>query len=418
MSTNLQEAFENWTTAQAEVRAAIESTPRFRERPEDHAQAYHALIEAQAMAYNWVMAPRMDIPKAITTTGEHSYYFSIGTNCPDFRYYEYVLDGSQTYRLYGRIGDLKLLLVQVHSHMLGDPRAKQIANQDVQDYELGPNGEFEIILSADRHDGNWIPLDPDSEFNFLQSRRILGIITDDPGILEIERIGDNPLDALQDPNYVAIRINYAANFLRFLINHWAIGLHDTYLRGAGATNRFWVVAGDELADVLGSPTALYGLGIYDLQPDESLLVQWDKPPSSDYWSFQLGDLWSQSLDFMNYQTDFNMVSAELDAEGKLWAAVAFDDPGIPNWLDPRGRRGGTIVMRDYRDNNIGDGPTLEVIKTAHLRDRLPASIRKVSAEERAEALSQRRHRFRVAYQEDAVGRDDSTSAAALAGTAR
>ena len=33
------------------------------------------------------------------------------------------------------------------------------ANALLDEFELGPDGEFEIVLSAEPHEGNWLPLD-------------------------------------------------------------------------------------------------------------------------------------------------------------------------------------------------------------------------------------------------------------------
>ena len=58
-----------------------------------------------------------------------------------------------TYRLWGNRGSARYLGMQVMSGMASS------FNALVDEFELGPDGDFEIILSADPHEGNWIPLD-------------------------------------------------------------------------------------------------------------------------------------------------------------------------------------------------------------------------------------------------------------------
>jgi hypothetical protein len=161
-------------------------------------------------------------------------------------------------------------------------------------------------------------------------------------------------------------------------------------------NRLWIVKGKDIDELLGSSSSVYGLGVYKIEPDEALLIEW-QPPNSAYWSFQTGDVWSRSLDFEHYQTDLNMKSAVIDDDGKVRVVLAIDDPGVPNWLDPRGRLEGQFIMRDYRDPNPIVEPVVSVIKCSELRDRLPANTPTVTPEQRQVALAQRRGKYRQAF---------------------
>ena len=158
-----------------------------------------------------------------------------------------------------------------------------------------------------------------------------------------------------------------------------------------------LIPGEKLAsDVLGSPSTTYGLSIYELDPDEAVLVEWE-PPDSAYWSFQLGDVWSNALDFANYRTHVGMRTAVIDDDGRLRVVVSHSDPGVPNWLDTRGRREGTVVMRNYRARGESAGPTMEVVPLGEVRERLPAGTPTVTPEERAEFLRRQREEYLAAF---------------------
>jgi hypothetical protein len=400
MAAAIQDAFARFHGATDEMRTALESTARFEDRPDHRAQAYVCLAEAQAMAYNQVIAPRLDNAQVYAEHGWHSSFYTLGTNCQDFRYANFYLDGRKTYRLTGTTGDLALVLVQVHSYHLGHPDSAEIGNYEFDDFAIGPDGEFEIIVSATEHEGNWVRLDGDSDYNFLQSRRILRDIADDPGSMQIERFDDEPIDAPQDPLAMARRFEHATYFLEFLIRDYAIGLYDMYIDGAGGKNKLWIVGGKNISDILGSPSTTYGLGIYDIAPDEAIVVEWEPPAQSAYWSWQVADVWSRSLDFFSFQTDLNMTSTAIDADGKARFVVADQDPGVPNWLDCRGRLEGSLVMRDYKDPDGAPAPELHFVKTAEIRSHLPADTPTVTAEDRARALAHRRAKYRDAFRTD------------------
>jgi Protein of unknown function (DUF1214) len=393
MTDVLERALENFEQAGREARAMIEATPRFAESDEHRAQAYASLLEAKAMAYNLAVAPPGDAPRVHSQTSWHATWFSLGQSCGDFRYGAVVLDGRATYRLRGRLGELKLLLVQVQSHILGHPDVREIGNYDLHEF-ADADGTFDLQVGGDGAD---IALQADSEDNFVFIRRILADITDDSGLIDIERVAgpEPPTDA--DPAAMAARIDAAADLQRFIIRTWCVGLYDMYLKAAGASNAMGLIAGQELADgALGSPSTTYGLGVFDVAPDEALIVVWD-PPDSAFWSFQLGDVWSNALDFVNHQTELNLRTTAVDSDGRVRLVIAHRDPGVPNWLDTCGRREGEFVMRNYRATGPATRPQTSKVPLAEVRDRLPASTPSVSAGERDNALAARRQRYRIAF---------------------
>ena len=223
----LAEAFDNFEAAGRETREMIEATDRFRDHPEHRAQAYVSLAEARAMAYTFAIAPRLEDPTLRTRGGWHYTLFSLGQNCQDMRYGITLLDGRSSYRLSGRLGELKLALFQVQSHLMGHPDAEEIGNFDLHEYAEA-DGSFDLVVSADERPGNWIRLNRDS-INFVIVRRILASIRDDAGEMRLERI-DGPDPAPEtDPDAIAERLNLAADLLRFFVREWCVALCDTYI---------------------------------------------------------------------------------------------------------------------------------------------------------------------------------------------
>jgi hypothetical protein len=110
-------------------------------------------------------------------------------------------------------------------------------------------------------------------------------------------------------------------------------------------------------------------------------------------------VWSNALDFINHQTTLNSDQAVVDADGKVRAVLSATDPGVPNWLDTRGRREGVVVLRNYKERSASVSPTARLVDLAALRDELPAGTPTVSPEDRAKALLARRSAYHDAYGE-------------------
>lgn len=407
MTDALSAAYDDFEAAGREAREIIEGTARFGSFPEHRVQAYVTLAEARAMAYSFAIAPRTDVPRLHAQTSWNATTSSLGQNCQDMRYAIVLLDGSRTYRLRGHLGRQRLALWQVHSHMMGHPDSQEIGNYDLTEI-AGADGTVDILISGRQPAGDatrpWIKLDPSSPLNFVLVRRILNRITDDYGDLRLEEVdsGDTQAGARIeeiDADQVAHRVSSAAHLLRFLIRTWAVGLYEFYLKTAGGKNRFSYIPGQQIAtDLAGSSSTTYGFCVYELRPDEALIVEWDTVESA-YWSWQLGDVWSNALDFVNFQTTLNMDQAVVDDEGKVRAVLSATDPGVPNWLDTRGRREGVVVLRNYKEQSTSVAPTARLVKLAELRDALPAGTPTVSPDDRMKALLTRRSAYHDAYGE-------------------
>lgn len=384
----LKAAWDKFYLSMEKARLAIEATPRF-DKPEHRAQAYYALLEAQAMAYNWVVAPRLNHPRIFTHTSWWTYVYTVAGNCPDIIYSILPVDGRYTYRVKGRHGDVRLLLMQVLNKPMGVEGGRCTGNFEFCKADTGQD-EIEIILSPDKHDGNWVQLDPTSDMNVIVMRRFLLDWEEDPGHLDVEMIGElEGYDEL-DENAIAHRIDMAADFNLAVIERWGIGFYDFTMQMA--KNRFnaWVnVPGEVMANIAGSASCNYAFLPFDIKPDEAIIIEMDPPLDSVYWSYQIVDVWDKSLDFMHNQTDFNMGSAAVDSDGKMRAVLSFDDPGVANWLDPMKRTQGIVALRNYRSKTFTT-PTAKVVKAADVARHLPADTKRVSEEERRRSVGRRR----------------------------
>jgi hypothetical protein len=130
------------------------------------------------------------------------------------------------------------------------------------------------------------------------------------------------------------------------------------------------------------------IGSWRLGPDEALLIEVE-PPEGLYWSFSLGNVWWETIDYGNRQSSLNGHQAVVDDDGKVRVVVAHQDPGAANWLDTAGHSGGAIILRCVR-TDTAPVPTVEVVAFDRLAERLPDSTRWISADERAGVIQMRR----------------------------
>lgn len=398
----LQAAWTHYHATLDELRRQTEATPRFQQTPQHRAKAYHTLMELQAMAYNFVIAPRLLHPRVFLNSGWQTDMYTLGQNGQDFLYGVVFVDGQQDYVMRGRMGDISMFLLQTHNGVFGEPGVNITGNYDWADFEIGADGRFEVTLSATEKPGNWIKLNPESGYQFMLIRRALAKWDGDGGELTLDRLtplADDHYDADEfDEHAMAQRIRRAADFVRYLVSCFNIGLYEMYFNNAGKEkNRLSLLPGTTTSQV-GSPTSNYAMAVFELAEDEALLVELDRAPDGVYWSFQLGDVWSRSLNFTSRQSSLNNLEVTVDDDGAVRLVVSHRDPGVNNWLDTCGRVEGTLVFRNYRAHGA-PVPASRKLKLSELDAALPAGTRRVSAAQRQEALAKRLRAQRKLYGE-------------------
>lgn len=151
----------------------------------------------------------------------------------------------------------------------------------------------------------------------------------------------------------------------------------------------------------GQSTNIYAGGVFELEPDEALIVTARVNAQPDYMGFSMSNLWGESLDFANHQSSLNGLQAEQDADGAWRYVVAHADPGVPNWLDTTGHREGYLSPRWAFSTPPPkeEWPTIRAEKVPfdQIRDFLPAETRTVSREERERQIDIRRDHVQRRY---------------------
>jgi hypothetical protein len=153
----------------------------------------------------------------------------------------------------------------------------------------------------------------------------------------------------------------------------------------------------------GMSTNLYAGGVFELEPDEALIVESEIRLEPQYIGFQLGNLWGESIEYAHATGSLNGHQSEVDPDGVIRLVIAHRDPGVPNWLDTTGHREGFMSPRwAYSETPSPEQwPSIRAKKVRFdaIREQLPAGTRQLTPEERREQIRIRQEhvqrRFRV-----------------------
>jgi hypothetical protein len=343
--------------------------------PHDMSSGFRHLLVLLGVGIDELLRRGLDQVPAVKPSAMDAAY-KWGMECPDCIYVGSALRGGSTYRLWGNRGSARYVGLQVMAGM------GSTANALMDEFELGPDGEFEIILSAEPHEGNWLPLDEGAtmlvvrHFFYDWEHEVpvtmsIETLSGPPDLLEpTPEEPEEPKAAMARQvialgDFVEENLNFFLGFSNPEVPNTFLPPLDGTAMGAAAENR----------PVIGS---------WKLDPDEALLIEVD-PPEGLYWSYSLGNIWWETIDYGNHQSSLNGFQATVDDDGKVRVVVAHHDPGVANWLDTAGHSEGPIILRCVR-TETAPVPTTRVVRFDQLAEELPAHTKRLSPSERAAAI--------------------------------
>jgi hypothetical protein len=310
---------------------------------------------------------------------------------PDDSYYQAAIEDAGVYRISGHRGSTRIVDFEIGS---GDfvPYGRgrlgpTLAHYDLdRDVKLGADGRFEVVLSAERPrdwKGDWWKLDKTATFLWVRQRSYDWAKEVD-GRFAIERL-DLPAARPRDD---AARIAAGLRQLPKWTAAWAEFRYQWIkrLQDKGLVNK---VEAQDLSQQGGIANQRYLQGIFEIAPDEALILTTEIPNECRYWAFQLADEMTNSLDWVNRQSSLNGLTARRDSDGKVRVVISARDPGVPNWLDVVDHTRGMIVGR-WKECSRYPEPTITRLKVADVRAALPADTPAVSAEARDASIRARR----------------------------
>jgi hypothetical protein len=308
---------------------------------------------------------------------------SWGIDNPDTIYLYSALRGDATYRIYGNRGTAHHFDVQVQrGHFAEAPDFSIVSTANGSELEAAPDGTFELVLSPERHEGNWLELEPDAEWLCIR-QYFYDWESERPADLIIERVGAAYPPPPVSSDQIAARLDRLQTWFNKSGRYWDEMARFSMER---TPNEIYFRPPEETA--WGGLRGLaYGFGNFRCEPEEAVILE-VKPPLCHYWSFSLGNWYWETVGWTNRQSSLNGHQAQLDADGVFRVVIAHEDPGVFNWLDPAGNTVGTVMGR-YLLTEAAPSPKSQVVKLSELDAALPADTPRVTPEQRREILRQR-----------------------------
>lgn len=386
MATPLEDAFDELVTSIADAADTIRGHPLYGE-PENRAAGHMLLVNMllARLEEHVVFDPEFPTFRVVDPRSRE------GGDNADQRYLISRLTGGATYRIWGTLGGVRRLDVQIYAGDPFDPGSggRSASFLDFAQLAVDGDGAFEVFASSQPRDGNWLENPPDG--TMLIVRQIFSDWEREaPGEVHVDRVGnEGELRPVLTEEDLAARFRTAADDLRAHARIWP----------AMVTGRYLDRRPNELSPP-SDPGALGGVpgrwmcgGVFDLAGDEALVVRtW--PADGNYQGIQLTDLWYSSLEYQNRQTSLTGDQAHLATDGSYYFVVCGTDPGVPNWLDTVGRRRGVVLLRfDGASGGAFDPaqrPTATKVPLGQLRAHLPEDTPVIGPRERADAIAARR----------------------------
>jgi hypothetical protein len=292
---------------------------------------------------------------------------------PDSIYHFARIRGDRSYRVFGVRGEEAYISFTVHSAAVdGGFNGRVLADINDSQFSFAPDGSYEIVFSAEPHDGNWVKLDPDARMLIVRSYFLRQhSAQNDPTVtvrIGIEPLGDvSPPPPLDDATFAA-RLREGVAFLRqTTVGQPRPGTASPVPFVATEPNAVgtpWSFRNAGV-DAAGAVDIFYSSGRWDLAPDEALVMRGTIPPSR-FTNVMLWNRHMQTLEYRYRRSSLNTEQIQWEPDGSYVIVIAHLDPGVPNWLDTGGHRTGTIFWRYLLPDSDPEMAVCEVVDVASL----------------------------------------------------
>jgi hypothetical protein len=205
---------------------------------------------------------------------------------------------------------------------------------------VNEDGSFEIIVSVNQHEGNWLPLTAATKsINIRQT--FLDRSHEKAADLTIARIGTNDKPAPFTAQQMHDGLKQVSQYMHGTVNlfaDWSASFKPDINTLPPADQAYCQSIG-------GDPNIFYFHSYWELAEDEALVIEAKTIPECSTWNFQLDNYWMESLDYRHHQITLNKHTAAYNDDGSVRLVVAHQDPGEPNWIDTAGHLLGTMCWR-------------------------------------------------------------------------
>ena len=309
---------------------------------------------------------------------------------PDNVYYLAPIDSAGIYHLTGFRGTVPIVDLQTGAGtVIPDGTGKlgpTFDNYDLDTLHISRKGEFDFVLSRVRpadYTGDWLAMN--EQTTYILIRQIANDwINEIDARFAIERLDRPAIKPRQSAAEIDENLIAVASWAEI----WpSVGLNWVNRnRARDLTNKVTV---NDMNAAGGTSKQMYIEGMFDLKPEEALILEFEAPKQCRYWNVQVTDAMWNTIDYMNRQSHLNAHLATIDQDGRFRAVISATDPGVSNWLDTADYKEGTITGR-LRECATYPTPSLSKILFKDLSKHLPKSTPAFSAEQREQQIRLRK----------------------------
>lgn len=337
----LGEAFDGWITAQQEA-ARIMAEADVPDDPVDRAEGYRWLTRLASLAQDWFVE-KADPLHPVLFVAQNEYRKLMVDN-PDVQYRFSVLNDDRTYRLHGTRGDAAYVGLAFGTPIgkgAVDGRTGTLTQVNLDQFELGPSGEFDILIEPGSE------LLPPGTGQVTVRETFFDRRTDRPAELHLELVGevDPPLCSAAE---LIEKLEFAGLFVQFVaatvVQMWRDTDDNINSFGGQEGSRHVEEQEDEVRTHVDADMTYHG-GRWVLGDDEALLVTVTAPEDFLYWGLTITNPWMESYDYRYSTTCLNNRRARRSDDGRWRLVIAPRDPGVANWIDTGGRTEGYMLVR-------------------------------------------------------------------------
>jgi hypothetical protein len=298
----------------------------------------------------------------------------IGNDNPDNFYLNCAVDGRRDYRITGNRGSVAYLSIETKAgSFAGGGDMAPTGHVDVDQLAVAASGDFELVVSAREHPGNWLPMTPASD-NILVRQTFRERRREQRAELRIECL--NPQGSADlDPTGFATQLAQVVPFVTGtagLFRQW-MGIFAGHVNQLPPNDQQMCLRSG------GDPAIYYHNSRWQLAPDQALLIEFTPPRVCRAWNFQLSNHWMESLDYRYHRICINNHSAVPEADGSVRILVSHRalvgsgaalSKAFPNWLETGGHSHGAMLLRYVAAE---DYPPVST-RVVPLADVLPGSL--------------------------------------------
>ena len=279
----------------------------------------------------------------------------IGSDNPDNYYQNATISGMHRYRISGQRGTVPILSFGIKANRYAiDGSMASTGELDIRDVNVAEDGSFEIIVSREKVEGDWLSLDEDSSILIVR-QTFFDRANEIPATVVIEALDGTaspPTLDMQTLTRALTRVPAFVNGTSTIFKNWA-ELFRAENRNAlnTADQTMFVKAG-------GDPMIHYLHGWWDIEDTQALRIT-SSIPDCEGWNFQINNIWMESLDYRYHNIHTNNGLAEINEDGSVTVSVSAK-PQSGNWINTAGHTKGTMLWRwtGAKDHPI---PTVEII---------------------------------------------------------